>query len=396
MPAFNGQLRANLVFAAIFNMIISQEVYADNIQEHQTLVDEARVDGSLYGDQKLYYSTDVLKTRKWAGDAEASNLLAVNRPKDPEVQAIVMDVFRQIDVTIDNYLTKQAWMSEGSFASFTSVTLGWMQETKRVYDGTLYNVYIGTTVAPTPQVGSTGQNRTVNITAIVGNATGVEAARLEAGAIAEDLANLLVEMGDYSREFNDYQHLRSYSESNIKIIWNAKYMNRIKNIDLPNIFNSGMMKFKFDSRYMPARYWGTVITSGNVSSFSASTPTTGKPLDSNGVYTPGTNNANGTVRAVYESEVTISNTTYHMFPGDEIPVGASVKANGDFELGTVYIEQDDVLYKVFTRLPPYMSAFSVGTSFFNARSLTENHYLTFGHNTIEYLKGMPLITAKKI
>jgi hypothetical protein len=31
---------------------------------------------------------------------------------------------------------------------------------------------------------------------------------------------------------------------------------------------------------------------------------------------------------------------------------------------------------------PIMSAFSVGTSFFNARRLDMNHYLTFGHNPV--------------
>lgn len=62
MGAFNGQLRSNEIFSALYNMIISQEVFADNLGKHQTLVDKARVDGSLFGDTKLYYSTDVLKS----------------------------------------------------------------------------------------------------------------------------------------------------------------------------------------------------------------------------------------------------------------------------------------------------------------------------------------------
>ena len=48
MAAFTGQLRSNEIFSALYNMIISQEVFADNLGEHQTLVDKARVDGSLY------------------------------------------------------------------------------------------------------------------------------------------------------------------------------------------------------------------------------------------------------------------------------------------------------------------------------------------------------------
>ena len=41
-----------------------------------------------------------------------------------------------------------------------------------------------------------------------------------------------------------------------------------------------------------------------------------------------------------------------------------------------------------------MSSFEAGTSFFNPRSLTENHYLTFGHNTITALHDKPFITLK--
>lgn len=57
--AFTGQLRSNEIFAALYNMIISQEVFSDNIKGSD-IVDQARVDGSMYGDTKLYYSTDAL------------------------------------------------------------------------------------------------------------------------------------------------------------------------------------------------------------------------------------------------------------------------------------------------------------------------------------------------
>ena len=390
MPAFSGQLRANLVFAALYNMIISQQVFADNIRHHQTLVDKARVDGTLYGDTKLYYSTDVLKTRAWGGDSEASNLLAINRPKAPEVQAIALDVFRQIDITVDDYLTKQAWMDEGSFSDFNSVMLAWLDTTRRVYDGTTYNVFIGTSVTSTG-----GQLRSLPLSTITTGLTGEEKARVEAQAIANDLANLVVEMEDYSRKFNDYGQMRSHADGDLIIVWNSKYMNQITNLDLPTIFNKDSLNFKFSQDYLPARYWGTIITATNISTYSASTPAAGKPIDSDdGTYTPGSNNANGTLRAAVEKDVTVGGTEYHVFPGDEIPAGATVKSTaGDFGYGEVYIERSDVLYKVFTKLPPYMSAFRVGTSFFNPRSLTTNHYLTFGHNTIEYLKGKPNVTV---
>lgn len=108
MATFTGQLRSNEIFAALYNMIISQQVFADNLADNYTLVDKARVDGGLYGDTKLYYSTDVLKSAPWGNDAEATNLLALHRPEAPECQAIVLDQFRQICLTVDNYLSKRA------------------------------------------------------------------------------------------------------------------------------------------------------------------------------------------------------------------------------------------------------------------------------------------------
>ena len=390
MPAFTGQLNTNAIFALIYNMIISQIVFADNIQKHQDLVDEARVDGGLYGDTKLYYSTDVLKSRVWLNDSEASNLLAINRPKSPEVQAIELNLFRQIDVTVDDYLTKQAFKDEMAFAQFISVTLGWLMETKRIHDGTTYNTFIGTDESSTG-----GQSVAIDVTTAVGSATGEEANRLEAGAIAEAIANLMVKMGDYSRAYNDYQHLRSYAQESIKVIWNSSYVNKIQKRDLPTIFHKDFID-KLGDHVLPSRYFGVVITSSNVASYSDSTPTTGKPINSStGAYTPGSNNANGCVRSMIECDVTVSSTTYHLFPGDELPAGATIGASKDFALGDVYIEDASIVCKIYVVLPPFMSAFEVGTSFFNARSLTTNHYLTWGRNTLEHLKNYPVVTMRK-
>ena len=352
-------LNPNEIMGSIANMIISQEVFADNIGKHQTLVDKARVDGSLFGDKKLYYATDVLVSHAWGNDSEAANLLALDRPGEPEVQDITLDVFRQIRLTIDNYLSKRAWSTEGAFSSFQSVMLGWMRETKRVYDGTLYNVYIGTTET---SVGS--QAQTVDLGTGTGHPleglVGVEAAQMKAMLIAQALANLIVEMGDYSRDFNDYGFLRSYANEKIKVIWNSKFVNEIRKVDLPTIFHKEGLVDKFEEEVLPARYFGTIQAS-------AHTSLAGE-------------------RAAYELEI----GTAHYFPGDVIATGSSVPANGS------YVEDADVICKICVKLPPYMSAFEVGTSFFNPRSLTENHYLTFGHNTIEYLKNYPFITVKAV
>lgn len=377
-------LTANEIYDTLANMIISQQVFADNLSKHQTLVDKARVDGGLYGDTKLYYATDVLKSVAWGNDAEAANLLSLDRAEDPEVQAIKLDIFRQIRLTVDNYLTKRAFSDEGTFASFNGVMLGWMQETKKVYDGTLYNVFIGTTES---NVGK--QQVTIDIDAD-SNSAGEN--------IAKAMADLFTDMADYNRAYNDYGFLRSYGDSEIKVIWNADYFNQVKKIDLPSIFHDDALQSTFAGDVLAPRYFGTVIDGTNISTYSASTPTTNKPIDSdNGAYTPGANHANGTLRAVIEKDVTVGGVAYHVFPGDEIPTGATIAASSaNFGYGEVYIETADVICKVLVKYPPYMSAFETGTTFFNPRSLTENHYLTFGHNTLKYLKNYPFITVKAV
>ena len=381
MAAFTGQLNANEIFASLYNMIISQEIYASNI-EGEDLVDKARVDGSLYGDTKLYYSTDALYSSEWGNDAEATNLLAINRPKAPEVQAIQLNVFRQIEVTVDNYLSKRAWVDEGAFATFNSVILGWLSDTKKIYDGTTYNVFMGTETS----------TATVNTIEVDLEADGNSAGENLGVAIA----NLFSALNDYSRDFNDYGHMRKYAKSRVKVLWNSDYLNTVKKIDLPSIFHNSELEASFVGDDMVPKYWGITITASNVATYSASTPTAGKPIkSSDSTYVPGTNHANGCLRAVVEKSVTVGGTAYHVFPGEEIPAGATVKATGNFELGEVYIVQDDIIGKVYIKLPPYMSAFQVGTSFFNPKSLTENHYLTFGHNTLEHLKNYPFITLKK-
>lgn len=370
-------LNSNEIFAALSNMIISQQVFTDNIQNNQTLVDKAKVDGTLYGDTKLYYSTDVLASSPWGNDAEAANLLAIHRPQAPKVQAIALDVFRQIALTVDNYLSKRAWSTEGAFSAFNSTMKGWMNDTKKVYDGTLYNVYIGTTET------TIGEQTPTALTLTAGK---------EAQEIAEYLANLFVRMGDYSRDFTDFGQLRSYKNGNIKVIWNASYVNKIKKIDLPTIFHKDGLVDKFEEEILPTRYFGRdVDSSDDVGS--------GKIIDASGIYDP----TKGTIRSRIEidlNSVAMDHISYdpkkHLFPGDEIPSGSKLAASAglgiDFIYDEVYIEKPKVICKVLVKLPPYMSAFEAATSFFNAKSLTENNYLTFGHNTLQYLKNYPFIT----
>ena len=48
---YNGSLKPNEIYGAIYNSIISQQVVADNLRFNEDFIN--RVDGGLYGDTKL-------------------------------------------------------------------------------------------------------------------------------------------------------------------------------------------------------------------------------------------------------------------------------------------------------------------------------------------------------
>ena len=355
MANFTGQLKTNEIFAALYNMILSQQTYADNIAEGYTeLVDMARVDGSLYGDTKLYTSTDVLSSVAWGDDAEAANLLKLHRPPAPKTQAIYLDQFRMIPLTTDNYMSKRAFGTEGAFAEFNGVMKGWLADTKKVIDATTYNAYIGTA---TSAVGK--QTKTIGVTAAVGETTGEQAARIKGAVIAQAIADLLVDLKDVSRDYNDNQFLRSYNPDDLIFVWNSDVLHEVEKRDLPTIYHDQIVD-KLGEHVLPARYFGTVNA--------------------------GATTGNGTtVRSLIEQVI----DAQHYFAGDLIANGKQAPA------GTSYTTDPKIAFKVFhKRSVPFMSAFEVGTSFFNPRSLTETNYLIWGRNTLEYLKNYPCITAK--
>ena len=483
MATFTGKLNSNEIFASLFNMLISQQVFADNIKgTYSSLVDSARVDGSMAGDTKLYYSTDILQSYEWGNDAEAENLLKLYRPKAPEVQSITLDVFRQIPLTVDNYLSKRAWGTESSFSDFNSVMLGWIRNTKKVYDSLTYNCYIGTC--------NGNQIDTIDVSSAVAGLTGNEKNRVEAQVIAEYISQLLANMSDITRSYNGYGYMRSYSPDELAFVWNTDAIAKIEKRDLPTIFNKEIME-KFGEYKLPGRYFGNACHDfdydGNISRLTnvtvkglfneeavkkitvsafedgvlvatdlgpfyfmpigtkfsvvnaSGTPIQGlenltlKNLDENlggalvegygdtigeittGSYLSGVTDVNmytlKALREVTASGKDSKNNAFsiHLFPGDSIASG--FKAAGldltsalgytfdELTYGDCYIQDDSILFKVIHKGPasvPFMSAFEVATSFFNPKSLTETHYLTWGHNTLDYLKEFPFITVKQI
>jgi hypothetical protein len=379
---FNGQLTHNEIFNAIYNMIISQQVFADNIYETKsTLADMSRVDGTLYGDTKLYYSTDVLKSIPWTNDAEAQNLLKLHRPQDPECQKITIDQFRMIPLTVDQYLTKRAFMTDGTFSQFSSQMLSWMRDTKKIYDATMFNSFVGTHTAAMEDGKGEKQNYPIELP----DAEGLDTEaynRLVAQTIAEKMADLIVDLEDVSRDFNDYGNLRSYNANDLVFVWNSDWVNKIKKLDVPTIFHKDGLIDKFAEHVLPARYFGDVKTSGGTT---AATNTSIRSLIEKDYNTK---TVNGTVVPMDPDEAGYDETK-HIFPGDLLPGNTAYSAN------EVYEENGDIVFKVYHKNSiPFMTAFETGTEFFNPRSLTQTHYLIWGYNNLESLKNYPFITAK--
>lgn len=357
MPTFTGQLNRNEIYNAIFNMIISQEIYDDRISEGDDLVDKAKVDGGLYGDTKLYYSVDALATQEWKGDAEATNLLQTHRAESPECQAITLDKFRYIPLTLDDYLSKRAWSDEGTFGTFNNIMAGQLSKTKYLYESTNYAAYFGTHSVD-------GQSFTVDVDA---NGTTPEA---EVKTIANALANLVGRMTSSSRKFNEYGQRTKFRKSQLTVVWNEAYLNKFRNVDLPAIFHTEFADFSnIKQTSLAPQFWGTIDTT------STTVPT-------DGVY-----------RALYEFKV---GTTDYL-AGDIVPANTAVTAGSiyksDCDDDTLLISSDSIA-TIIVRYPPYMSAFEVGSSFYNPLSLTNNRYLIWGENELENLKGYPFVTLK--
>lgn len=376
--AFTGTLNQNEIFDSLYNMIISQQVFADNIYDTKsTLADMSRVDGSLYGDTKLYYSTDVLKSFEWTNDAEAQNLLKLHRPQAPEVQAITIDQFRMIPLTVDNYLSKRAFSTEGAFSAFTSQMLSWMRDTKKVFDATTFNTFVGTHTAGLEDDGKgAAQNLAIVVPAEPDGVDDYNTEaynRIYAQTVAQYMADLLVDLEDVSRDYNDYGNLRSYNANDLVFVWNSEIVNKIKKLDLPTIFGREGLMDKFAQHTLPARYFGNINTNGGT-----------------------TSGTNITIRSLIEKDYNVVepdqagyDEAKHVFPGDLLP------PNTAYGAGETYTEDKTIAFKVYhKRAIPFMTAFESGTEFTNPRSLTQTHYLIWGYNALEHLKNYPFITAK--
>lgn len=366
---FNGHLNPNEVFGSIYNMIINQVVKAPDLVDNYNFVEKFRTEGSMFGDTVLFYDQDVLASREWLGDLEAQNLLSVERPADPECQAVTLNKFRIVKTSLDNYLTKRAWAAENAFTQFNDIVMSMVGATKKLYEVTLMNAFIGTV-----EGAATKSDLEIPLSDIT--ETGEAKNRLEAQTIAQYIADLIVDMKDYSRDYNDYEYMRAYSEDALMVIWNAKYINKINKLDLPTIFNKAGLMDKFEQNILPARYFGTIVDTNNLPS--------GLAVQANGKIKIGSGYTGATIRTL-EEDVFASG---HKFAGETLAVG------DEFVPGKAYFEDEDIICKVITKdTVKYMAAFETATDFFNPQSLVTSKMLIWGFSEPTRLLGQPCVTV---
>ena len=356
------------MFGSIYNVIINQIVKAPSLTDNYNFVETFRTEGSMFGDTVLIYDQDVLSTREWEGDGEALNLLHLERPADPECQAITLDKFRICKTSLDNYLTKRAWSTENAFTQFNDIVMSMVRQTKKLYEITMLNAYIGT-------VEGAAEKADLEVPLSDITATGEEKNRLEAQTIAQYLADLFVDMKDYSRDYNDYGFMRAYSEDDLMIIWNAKWVNKINKLDLPTIFNKAGVMDKFAQNILPARYFGKIVDTNSLPS--------GLTIENDGRMVIGAGYTGPTIHTMDEGDFTASG---HRFAGDTLSVGDKVFPD------KAYFEDEDIICKVITKdTIKYMAAFETATDFFNPQSLTTSKMLIWGFSEPARVLGEPCV-----
>ena len=352
--AYDGQLNTNEVFASLFNMIISLQVFPAGISDLSGIYASKKVDGTLYGDTKVYISTDALKSYEWDGTDTPGgyNLLTIKRPPAPKENKISIDVFRQIPVTVDEYLTKRAFQDEGTFGSFNGVILSWLQVTKDVYEHTTYTARI----LASAQAGATSLGA-IDLGSPSTTLVDMDLKVYKAQELYRQIEDAMKELEEPSRSYNDNSFLRTFKMQDFDIIVPLGVLSGIKKFDVPFLYGPDEKPIFKEIHW---KYFGAIIDTG--------------------ATLTGTNT---TVRALVEKDYTVSEVVTHCFPGDLLPNLATYLADEVYTAtysSRPSIASDLTILAIHKQDFPIMSAITVGTSFFNARRLDMNHYLTFGHN----------------
>lgn len=338
MPAngrFIGHLNQNSVLDAMYNMIIDMTILTDNFKGSD-LYSKAVREAGLYGDKSLYVSSQPQAVQAWEGhEAESAKLLATNYNKDITTEQIVITEKFMSCTTTDQYESKKAFLDEGGFSGYVALVKGFVSDAQKIHKALTYNAYVGTVEKPLQAV--TEIEVDLDKTTNGGKSYGE--------AIGEAIANLISSMDDYTDQYNSLAYLRRYAPEDIKFVFNNEYRNSVKYVDLPSIYHNERLEKVFTGfDNLNARFFGDVNTSA-------------------------TQGDGATVRSLVEQDITTDTVTTHYKPGDLIAATDTAPA------GTSYTVADDVIAKVFVKMPIYLMGWTAATEFTNARGLTNTNFL---------------------
>lgn len=369
-PAFNGMLNSNEIYNTLFNVrILFQKIVPNTVKRDEivSLLDKAV---GMYGDTGILMGMDIQGTYEFGMDAEAPKLLAINRNKTQKVEKYTIKNWRQTDVTNDAYISKRAFLDEGTFAMFNGYLVGILGKAMDAFETGSVKSGVGTYTSPNAAL-------TINVT--MPAADGTEATeRIRAAKIRQAILDLKADMADNQRKYNGYGFYSSYDWNDFTAAFNTKYTNEINALALYSTFNPEFIREAAGGRQWTPKWFGNVATQGG---------NTGE--DNTTIYSLIEQNSDGSSNFPLTSEQLQANV-YRIFPGDLLPDNFAYTAN------EAYTRDDTVIAKVFApEYVYYMTGYEQGESFYNPRSTTTNHYLRKGYSPVQVSSFVPFITLKE-
>lgn len=399
---FQGGLNSNEFLNGLFNAYGLVYTYGNNLGGRgDSLAERFKADGGQYRDQLVYTDVDVLYSRIW--DKDDTNVLATENKGMYVQQYLTIDSFRQIGLTVDQFLTKRAWMDAGKYDEFRTVILKQISDTKQVYEDTLVDTFVGVHVS-----GATAANITITMPT---DSDAEKQNRLRAMEVFKTIGDTFNSLADYNRSFNENKYLKRFSEGDCMLVFSDKYANEFRYVDTPTVFHKEDLLAK--GKILNRKYFG-------------------KPIESSVTVADGT-----THRAVENMLITITastgdykvptsgiNAAVQVFPGDLLPKGTPLTTDeptynanvtvffyglggGTGSAGTgkaftasvctkanAYAEDNKIICKIIHKdAVKYLSSITTQTEFVNGKNHTQNMYLTWGYSYPAALKGYPFITV---
>lgn len=370
-PAFNGVLNSNEIYNVLFNVrILFQKIVPQTVKRDEivSLLDKAV---GMYGDSGILQGMDIQGTYDFGMDAEAPKLLAINRNKTQKVERFVINKWRQTDVTNDAYISRRAFLDEGTFAMFNGYLVGTLSQAMDAYESGFVKSSVGT---------FTSANAATIINVKMPAIDGTEATeRIRSAALRKAILDLEDDMKDNQRKYNNYGFYASYEWSDFTPVFNSKYVNETNAQALYSTFNPQYLETANGFRKWTPKWFGDVNGESSTTDPNNST-----------IYSLVEQNSDGTTNFPLTAEQ-LQAGVYRIFPGDLLP------GNFDYNSNESYTKDEKVIGKVFApEYVMYMTGYQQGESFYNPRSATTNHYLRKGFSDVQVSGFRPFITLREV